>query len=90
MSGVESKEITKAELTVLTRLMKNQIWHLPVHAEGGLNKETKASASTSIWEKLPSSPHRDARQFSSSPYVPHTFQAAVPALDLRASESVSK
>lgn len=38
----------------------------------------------------PSSPPPAASQFSSSPYVPGTFWAAPPALELRANESLSK
>ncbi|KAF6104299.1 hypothetical protein HJG60_011277 [Phyllostomus discolor] len=37
--------------------------------QGGLRKETVASVSTSLWEKLPPSSHPGAGQFSSSPNV---------------------
>lgn len=38
-------------------------------------------------ESGPSSPHPDAGQFSSPPYVPGASRAAAPALELRGSES---
>ena len=42
-----------------------------------------------LGESCPSSSHSDARQFSSSLYVPGAFSAAVQGLQLRASASVS-
>lgn len=38
----------------------------------------------------PSSHHPEASQFSSSPYVPDTFQAAAPALEPRGNECVNE
>lgn len=50
-----------------------------VPAWGRFSKETVASASTSCPGEISSSP--EARQISSSPYVPGTMQVAVPALE---------
>lgn len=50
---------------------------------GGLNKGTVASACTG--ESYFFSPRSEGRQFSSSPYIPGAFQAAVPFLKLRIS-----
>lgn len=60
--------------------------------EGGLNKGTMETASTSVprgscFDPRPSSPCTELGQFSSSPYASGTFQAAAPVLELRVSES---
>ena len=53
LGGAVSQEITWVGQTVLARLMETQIWQLPVPAVRRLSKGTMASASTSVWDKLP-------------------------------------
>ena len=75
-SGAKSLGISKAGQTVLARLMESQIWHqLTSSVEGGFRKGTMASALLNI------------RHFSSSLYATNAFQAAIPVLVLRGSES---
>ena len=76
LGGVGSLGISKVGETVLTRLMESQIWDKLVGSvEGGFTKGTMASA------------HPDARHFSFSLYTTGAFQAAIPVLELRGSES---
>lgn len=66
-------------------------WRPPliVHCEeGGLKKETVASASSPVQETAASPTLFQARQLYSLPFVPAGFLAAAPALELRASDSV--
>ena len=68
--------ISNAGQTVLAKLMQSQIWHqLASSVGGGFSKGTKASA------------HLDARHFSFSLYTTGVFQAAMPMVELRRSES---
>ena len=76
LNGVGSLGISKADQTVLAKLMESQIWHqLAGSVRGGFRKGTTASA------------HLDARYFSSSLYASGAFQAATLVLELRGSES---
>ena len=54
---------------------------------GGLSEGTVASLTTSVWEKAAPRSHPDAGKFSSSLYIPSTFQSAAPMLEPRANES---
>ena len=67
-SGLVNRQVREM---VLIRLLETQIWLLTVPTGTGLSKETMASASTSVWEKVAS--HSGARHSSSSPYVPGAF-----------------
>ena len=59
--------------------------------EEELNKRTMFPHSTSVSKKAaPPSPLPEARQFHFFPYVPSVFQAAAPALELKASDSISE
>ena len=76
MVGAESLEISKVGQTVLARLMESQICHqLTSSVGGGFRKGTMASALF------------DARHFSFSLYTTGVFQAAMPMVELRRSES---
>ena len=64
--------ISKADRTVLARLMESQIWHhLTRSMKGGFSKGTMASACL------------DAKHFSFSLYTTGAFQAATLVLELR-------
>ena len=76
LNGAGSLGISKADQTVLAKLMDSQIWHqLAGSVRGGFRKGTTASA------------HPDARYFSSSLYASGAFQAATLVLELRGSKS---
>ena len=79
LRGAESLGISKVGQTVLPRLMEFQIWYQLAGSmtllEGGLRKETVASAGL------------DVRNFSFSLYPTGALQAATPVLELRGSES---
>ena len=77
LGGMEPLRISKVGHTVLVaRLMESPTWHQSTcSVGGGLSKGTMASA------------HPDARHFSFSLYTTGAFQAAIPVLELRGSES---
>lgn len=61
--------------------------------KGELNKRKMVLAIIYVFEEIfpnpcPFSPCPEVDQFSSSPYVPCTFQISTPVLDLRVSEFV--
>lgn len=71
--------------------METQIWLLSVSTCRGGGVLAKGQwLLPCLGEGCPSNPHSEARWFGFSLCVPGTFRAAVPALDLRAHESVSE
>ena len=76
LGGAESLGISKAGETMLARFMESLIWHQLADSVGGrFRKGTMASV------------HFDARYFSFSLFTTSAFQAAIPMLELRVSES---
>ena len=77
LGGVQSLGISKADQTVLARLMESQLCHQLTGSVAlwGVRKGTMASA------------HLDARHFSFSLCATGAFQAATLVLELRGSES---
>ena len=76
-----SQGITRAEQTVLAKLMETQIWLMPADSVGGKWSQKRNNSLFQhfhLWESCPSSLHPEA---SSSMYVPGTFQAAAPVLE---------
>ena len=78
MGGAESLGISRAGQTVLARLVGSQIWHQPSGSVGPrFRKGTVAAVCL------------DASHFTSSLYATGAFQASIPVLELRGSESKS-
>ena len=87
LDGVASQEITTAGQTLLARLMETQIGHLPMSVGSALQRNNGFCQHLCLRESYPCSPYLET---SSSLYVPGTFWAAAPVLELRASEFVIK
>ena len=76
LGGTESLGISRVGQTMLARLMESQIWtQLASSMGGGFRKGTMASACL------------DARHLSFPLCTTRTFQAAIPMLELRGSDS---
>ena len=76
LGQAESLGISKVGQSVLARLMESQIQHQLASSVGeGVRKGTMASV------------RFDARHLNLSQHVTVTFQAAIPALELRGNES---
>ena len=85
----QSQGISRAGLTVLTRLMQSQIWHEPAGSVALVQKRDISECLPDIpaWEKAVPSSHLDARHFAFSLYATGTFQVATLVLQFRGSES---
>ena len=92
LGGSEPQGTSRTGQTVLARLMKSQIWHLPAGFVAlcgeGSEKEKWPLLALLPGRKLSPSSHPDARHFSSSPYASGTFQSASAMLELRGSKSM--
>ena len=82
LSVVKPQESSRAEQTVLVRLMESQIWHLPavsVSLWGEGSQKGQWSLPTFLsGRKLSPSSHLDSRHFSSYPFATSDFQAVTP------------
>ena len=91
MGQTESLGISKAGQTVLARLVKSQIWHLPASSVAlwgeVLEKGQWLLPTFLSRRKLSSSYHLGAKYFSSSLYATGAFQAVTLVLDFSGSES---
>ena len=91
MGETESQGISRVAQTVLARLKETQIWHLPASSVALLGEGSEKGQ----WplptflsgRKLSPSSHLDARHFTFFFYATGAFQAAVPVLEVRQSES---
>ena len=86
LGGAGPQGITGVWRTVKARLMDSQIPHPAAGNVAGASKRNNGISTIFLVENCSLSSHPNALKFSSSLYVPRSFQAVASALELRGSE----